>query len=311
MGHIKLNVLVLGGTGFIGSAVVSKWATEEAKIKMLVHHNRNLPVANSAITMIHGDITSFNWSSLNVDPPEVIIHLARISGRNKPGRVMAGIQGYLANQRLIRWMKTLDYPPLVVYASGSLVYGSRGISSVDEDSSLDPISFQRDYILAEYPFLKAMKNDSIPVCIIRPPWVYGPGSWFREYYYERIKKDGFIPQYGEGGNLMSLIHIEDCASQINMIARNGQAGEIFNLVSGDPITHDKFCRVLAEVTGKKINKISDPDLLRKNGKAIYEALTFSIGLKSKHPIIQDFHGSYNNNLKKGLQQVVNDLKQLR
>lgn len=305
MDHLD-NILVLGGSGFIGSAVVKKLSDEGCRIRMLVHRNR--PAGqDSTVEQICGDITRFDWNNLNNDPPDAIIHLARISGGSSPGRYLASLRGQLANRRLIRWLESVEQPPMLIYASGSLVYGSRGTSPVDEDTPLNPASFQRSYMLAELPFLKALKKGRLPVSIVRPPWVYGPDSWFRQFYHDEMEKEGVVPQYGDGSNLMSLIHVNDCASQIIMLARERAAGIIANLVSGRAITHSEFCRLLSGLTGKKIREISSRDLKRKYGKTVHEALTFSADMRSKHTLIRNFQGEYDNDHSVGIRRVLDEL----
>jgi UDP-glucose 4-epimerase len=306
MDNIK-NVLILGGSGFIGSALVNHLIKNGSRIRILVRKQYPVELVKN-VELIKGDITNFDWRSLNDDPPETIFHLARISGVNRPSRFVAGLSGYLANRKLIRWVYTLKKPPLLIYTSGSLVYGSVGTITIDEDAPLNPISFQKSYILAEKPILKALKNNLIPVSIVRPPWVYGPGSWFKQFYYDLISNHDFVPQYGGGENLMTLIHVDDCALQMIMIAQNKQTGVVCNLVSGIAIRHEQFCKILSKLTNKKIKIIQNTEILKKYGKTVYEALTFSSELRSKHSLIQNYKGVYNHNHSVGLTQVLNELK---
>lgn len=281
-------VLVLGGTGFIGSAVIDQLRKSGQNILAAVHRTR--PESESLHT-IRADIRSFNWHLLDENPPKAIIHLARIPGRRKLTRYIAGWRGYLASKKLIRWMKSIKNPPHLVYVSGTLVYGDCDGAVVDETAPLNPIAFQKDYIRAEYPFLEHLGSD-LPISIVRPPWVIGPGSWFQQFYVEPFRQTGKIRQYGDGKNMMSLIHVDDCARQIKEVALTSERGNVYNLFSCEPISHAEICSTTADILQAEISKMSDQQLLKKYGKTVYEALTFSSRITSRHSLIQQSDNRY-------------------
>ena len=280
----KPHVLVLGGGGFIGRAVVADLLGRGCRVTGLV---RNTPLPEGAVS-VRGDIRDFDWRQLEADLPDAIVHLARIPGRRRLSRWWAGRQGKRASERLLRWLESLDRPPHSVYVSGTLVYGDRGTLPTDESAPLHPIAFQRDYVKAELPFLEALGR--LPVSVVRPPWVIGPGSWFQQFYVQAVRYSGKLTQFGAGQNLMSLIQVQDCAAQISAVALGGEAvrGRIFNTCAVPAITHEAFVRLSAEVLGCGITKVSESELRRKYGQTVYEALTFSMDVRSREALIRDF-----------------------
>jgi len=280
---LSKHILVLGGSGFLGKAVIKELTNRGHRITGLY---RKTPLPEG-VTSVQADIRSFQWSRLNNDLPDIIVHLARIPGRRKLSRFIAGLQGKRASHRLIRWMQTLPQAPHMVYVSGTLVYGDRDGRNVTENSPLSPIAFQRDYIKAEYPFLDELSKNKLPVSIVRPPWIIGPGSWFSQFYYYPAKKTGQVTQFGDGTNLMSLIHVSDCASQIADVATQEELNQIYNLYSCPPVTHEEFIKLVAQQTGAEIKKMSSSDLRKKFGKTVWEALTFSMHVTSTKDLIID------------------------
>ncbi len=282
-------VLVLGGSGFIGTEVLRALRRTGATVVAGVRRSRP---EDSQIPTIPLDIESYDWELLKENPPSAIVHLARISGRRKLSRMLAGWRGRRASQKMIRRLKELDNPPHTVFVSGTLVYGDRRGKFTDETAPLQPVAFQRDYIRAEYPFLDAM-NTGLPVSVVRPPWVIGPGSWFQQFYVGMAKKNGRIEQFGDGNQMMSLIHVEDCGSQIADIALHESGGQVFNLLSCEAIKHSEFCRITAHALGADITKVSTTELRRRFGKTVAEALTFSVHAVSNQARIQQFPNRYN------------------
>ncbi len=215
MNNSSPQAMVIGGGGYIGSEVVRTLSARGFRITALHHHN---PVRGDGVRSIKGDLRTFDWSRLEDDLPDVIIHSGRIPGRTWPGRILAGMQGRRANARLMKWLNGIPVPPALVYVSGTLVYGSRGELETDESAPLNPVGFQKYYVQAEYPFLSAAKNGNVPVYITRVPWVLGPDSWFRQFYWRAMQNQHEIPCFGDGENLMSVVHLRDCADLIVRIS---------------------------------------------------------------------------------------------
>ncbi len=277
------HIFVLGGSGFIGRAVISSLQRRGHRTSALIRRS-SVP---GGVETFSGDIRNFDWRVLEKDLPDAIIHLARISGRHKLSRWIAGHQGRKASQRLLQWLKTLDSPPHLIFTSGTLVYGDCGMAAIDESAPLRPIAFQRDYIRAEYPILEVL-GKTLPVSIVRPPWVIGGDSWFRRFYFENAKRDGTITQFGSGENLMSLIHVDDCAGQICEIASRGEPGRIYNICACPAIAQSRFVQLVAERMEAGIGVLPVEKLRQKYGKAVQEALTFSLNVATREPLIRDY-----------------------
>lgn len=274
-------VLVLGASGFIGREVLASLDQQQIGLVAGVHRQ---PAAATNLVCLQLDLRKFDWNQLQTHPPKYIIHLGRIPGRGPLSRRIAGWQGQAASERMVRWLRSLNRPPHVVYVSGTLVYGDRPGVETDETAPLDPISFQRAYVKAEYPFIEAME-EGLPVSIVRPPWVVGPGSWFRQFYMGWYRKRGSIPLFGSGKQIMSLVHVADCGRMIGEIALQEPGGGVYNLYSGVPMQHEQFCEYTAELLNARIERISATVLNRKFGKAVREALTFSLHSVSRQQIV--------------------------
>ena len=277
------HILVLGGSGFLGRAVINELLIRGHRVSGIYHKSK----LSDGVKGIQGNIENFQWALIEKDIPDAIIHLARIPGKRKLSRYMAGIRGKRASKRLLKWASALKKPPHILYVSGTLVYGNLSGKIATEASPLKPIAFQRDYFKAEIPFLDQIKYSQIPISIVRPPWIIGAGSWFSQFYYNPAVRSSEITQFGNGKNLMSITHVDDCASQIVDIAEENTHGEIYNLCSCPPVTHEDFIGIVARETGSNIKIMENDDIRRKYGKTVWEALTFSTHVKSTKKIIDD------------------------
>ena len=301
----KINkVFVLGGSGFIGKHLLEELNKDDLDIKCLVNQSP-LSIESSKIQLIRSSLTQFDWKSLGSNVPDVIIHTARLSGRDKRERKEVACYNAVANQRMLDWLSALVSPPLLIFVSGTLVYGSKGDHKANENSHLNPISFQREYFEAEKPILEALRKRSIPVMIVRPCWVYGPGSWLQAFYLDTLEKKNKIPQYGYGNNYMPIVHVRDCAGMIKYLAYQGEAGNIYNLFSQNTLTQKEFISILAKLTQKEIGKKSLMGLKIRYGHAVYEAFASSLKLETIHPDIFTDYTYYYPGIEDGLKDILN------
>jgi nucleoside-diphosphate-sugar epimerase len=280
----KQNILVLGGTGFIGSALLSELKNNSSRYNVIVLVNKTRPGKGlDAFETVQGDIGSFDLSVTERFRPDVIVHMARKRGRGAAGRLIAAIGGARANRRLISYMKNSIVPPHIIYISGTLAYGDCGNREVTEELPLNPAAFARQYIRAERPFMREVGRGELPVSMLRPPWVIGGASWFKGYYLDTMRDFGYIPLFGRGENIMSFIDVEDCAGLIEHSLANALPGNNYNLfVPGAAIAQKEFTGLLSGISGLPVREFSRSVATKKYGRTVWEAFTFSLNASTIH-----------------------------
>ncbi len=269
----KRTILVLGSNGFIGREFVKELLDNKHKADQYYFLNRTLPAQKiDGVHYFTGDFTHFDWSSLP-SSPDIVVHFARNSSKRgrKWGRLLASIKGYFGNKRLLKFLAKQHKQSRVFYLSGSLMYGNH-ISIVTEKTPLKPISFAKEYIHAEQPFLKNT-NKNIVVSFVRVPWVLGAGSWFEAFYLKKIKTDQTVPIYGEGENQMSFILNQDIAKCLVHLLEQPYH-PVINLAYNYYITQAEFAQLIAHKQSLPVTSIP----LHPFERAIKEAFTSSIKL---------------------------------
>ena len=277
---------MLGGSGFIGTPLVHRLRAAGVRTSCLVHR---APLPVTEIGVLRGSLDRFPWRTLEPDPPDVIFHLARISGRRGIRGAVTRLRNRVANERLVLALASWARPPLVVYVGGTLAYGSRGEEPVTELTPLAPTSFARDYHKAEVPWLRAMRGNDAPVIVARPAWVLGPGSWFEAYYGRFLREERAVPLYGPGDNWMSVVHVEDCAGLLEHTARHALPMSAVNVFAGAPLRQTELAERLERLTAMPIRRVPLHDLERRFGRAVREAFSFSARVGTVH---QALHAAY-------------------
>lgn len=281
----RVRVFILGGTGFIGSALMDIFRKNPCRYQVMMLINKHFPHKDLEMFNTYtGNLGSFDLKLIDEFRPDFIIHMARMRGTGRIGRLIAARSGSIANDRLIKHLKKAEKPPHIIYLSGTLVYGDCGNETVDENHLLKPVSFAREYIIAEKPWMAAMHEKKLPVSILRPPWIVGNGSWFKQYYISSISNYNKINLFGEGCNWMSLIDAEDCAGLIEHSLSNASPGECYNIYAPGCILRQKeFTARISSINGSEVRQLGREQSIKLYGKTIWEAFTFSLLSSTIHP----------------------------
>jgi len=303
------NIWVLGGTGFIGKALINRLSqNSQYLLNLLVH--KNIPYKFlEPFSLFTGNLETFDFTWMEKYPPDIVFHLARLGGSNFITRKLASIKGTKANRRLINFFTSLKKPPIIVYVSGSLMYGNQEMGSwADENSKLSPVAYARYYKLPEIPWIEAQAKNLLDIRFARPGWIIGTESWFKIFYWNYYRQKGKVPLFGDGRQLMSLVQVEDCAGQILNLAENGIKSQNLNIFSGPPVSQEVFANTLASMLNTTMEIIPVKKLKNKFGKIVAEALGSSIPLKTNFPELSNQYTIIYPEIRSMLQKVLSTLK---
>jgi nucleoside-diphosphate-sugar epimerase len=280
-----MKVVLLGGSGFIGSAVLYELEANPSITEIRALSNKRKVHPSEKVHVYRSTLADIDEKMLvGVD---AVVHLARMNARRfgRWGRSWAAVRGAQANKRLLKLLWKHSPQARVIYVSGSLMYGNS--DDARETSPLNPISFAREYVIAERPLLKAIQEGK-NVLLLRFPWVLGKGSWFRTFFLNPALSQGKIPCYGPGDNTMSFVDLRDAASVVVQKLYDDNCG-IQNVAMEDKASQREFVEALSEILGKPIKPWSMKKLEAKQERAVVEAFTSSINLNSD----QDIHLRHN------------------
>lgn len=282
----ETNKWILGATGYVGQLVTQKLFKDRINGNW---SGQLITLGQKTILPWIMERTNFHLFSLNAIPesllekypPSAIYHCARMAGNNDRSRSIAAGKGYRANERLIHLLNDLNPKIPVVYCSGTLMYGNTG-AMVNEDAALQPIAYARAYEYAERPWVRAAESGEMDVRIARPGWILGADSWFEHFFYQPARKTGKVPVYGDGSQFMSIISVEDCAGQLIHLMERGTPNQSANLFGFEPIKQKDFAVLVAQYLQTATMKISASETKNKFGTTVFEALTSSTPVTTKH-----------------------------
>lgn len=263
----KTSMLLLGGNGFLGSAIAKRLADLRCTVHIV---SRNEAEFTHPLIHYHkGTLDDVSLLTKLLPQCETIIHLASTctpsSSESKPSK--EGEENLLP---LLRFLETLSaHSPrqLIFISSGGTVYGNPVQLPVTEDAPFVPLSYHGAGKAAAELFLQGFANSGWPVTVLRPSNIYGPGQTIRPGFgvirtlLEHLKTGTAMQLWGDGTTLRDYLYIEDFVDAILGITHHHVTGT-FNVGSGMGFSLQALIDLAETTTGRSL------DIDKKPARAI-------------------------------------------
>lgn len=132
----------------------------------------------------------------------------------------------------------------IVYSSAAVLYGDQHGASVDEHSKVQPDPLLRTLAQAE----KRVLSGSVPVCVLRAGFVYGPGDQATASLGEQLRF-GRAVYVGDTHAVHNWVHAADLAQAAILAAEKRPAGAVLNVADDDPVSAAGFAALLGAALG--------------------------------------------------------------
>lgn len=268
------KILVTGGSGFIGSAIVKALVKKGNKVRVLDNESRGnskrLDDIKGDFEMIVGDIRDPKVVERSCENIDLVIHLAYINGTEffytKPELVLeVGVKGMVnvLDACIKKNIKEL------MLASSSEVYQTPSIIPTPEDIPLivpDPLNPRYSYgggkIISELLTINYGRKYFKRVVIFRPHNVYGPDMGEEHVIPSLLRRLNklMIPNkiinleiQGSGKETRSFIYIDDFVRGFETLLKKGKNMQIYNIGTMEEISIKKLIKIMGGILGKRIN----------------------------------------------------------
>lgn len=231
MSNSPRTVLVTGGCGYIGSALVPRLArTGYEEIRILDNFSsgtpqalRNLP-EGPRYRFYEADILNRDVLAIALSGVDVVIHLAALAQRplsfSQPDRLQQvnhwGTAG-VVEQCLSEGVERL------IYLSNTAVYGPG--EKADEDSECRPLGPVAQSVMGAEESVRAANVRGLPATVLRVGTVYGsaPVMRFDEFVNRFVYLAGTrrpLTIYGEGSQKRPILHVDDVCRAVEFVLAN-------------------------------------------------------------------------------------------
>ncbi|MBI1780629.1 MAG: NAD-dependent epimerase/dehydratase family protein [Sphingobacteriales bacterium] len=152
----------------------------------------------------------------------------------------------------------------LIHLSSAAVYGTPATLPVKENSALQPLSpYGWHKLLSEQLCREYVQLYGLPVAVVRPFSVYGPGLRKQLLWdiFQRTKQTDAIELWGTGNESRDFIFINDLVRAFESIFKQApMIGEVYNLGTGIEISIRKMAGLFCNMLDKNITVLF-------NGKA--------------------------------------------
>jgi uncharacterized protein YbjT (DUF2867 family) len=246
-----MKVLVTGGTGLLGGALLGLLLAEGHEVRCLVRAEslRTSRLDRLRIVLVHGDASDAQALSRALSGVDALLHVAGI-----------------------------EYAPQVVEAvrrakvGRLVVVGSTSAHSAYEFRSSPKLRME-----------ERVRVSGLDYTIVRPSMIYGS-----ELDKNMHRLLGFLdrspvfPMFGSGENLWQPVYHEDCARGVyEALVRPQAIGEDYDLPGAEPLTYLELIRTAASALGRKPRIVRLPLEPVRRSLVAAERLRLPLPIKSE------------------------------
>ncbi|AYG77935.1 dTDP-glucose 4,6-dehydratase [Streptomyces hundungensis] len=256
-----MDVLVTGGAGFIGSHLVKRLlrADDVTRVTVLdaltyAGHIENLreELHSPRLSFVKGTILDQELVDYYVRRSQVIVHLAAESHVDR-SFYEAGtflMTNVLGTQMLLDAAHRFGVERFV-HVSTDEVYGPLPSGTASERDPLRPtVPYAASKAASDLIALSYHQTFGVPVCVTRSSNNYGPCQHPEKLIplsISRLLRGEQVTLHGRGEHVRNWLHVDDNCAALELVLRNGEPGEIYNIGGGtDMTTRELTGMLLAE-----------------------------------------------------------------
>jgi dTDP-glucose 4,6-dehydratase len=254
-----VKLFVTGGAGFIGSNYVRRVLEEtddEVTVFDALTYAGNL--ANLAgldddlrYRFVRGDVCDREAVSAAMAGHQAVVHFAAESHVDRSiTSADAFVHTNCTGTNVVCDVARQTGVERFVHVSTDEVYGSIAVGSFTETDPVGPRSpYSASKAGSDLIALSYFHTHGLPVVVTRSSNNLGPYQYPEKViplFVTRLLDGLRVPLYGDGGNVRDWCHVEDNCVAIDLVLRQGETGEIYNIGAGNEITNlDLTNRLLA------------------------------------------------------------------
>jgi nucleoside-diphosphate-sugar epimerase len=267
-----MKYLVTGATGFIGGHLIRQLVGAGHDVVALVRDpTAAMDLHDLGVELVGGDILDRSGLDRATAGADGVFHLAawyRVGAHDWSAAEAINVQG---TRNVLEAARDAGVGK-IVYTSTVAVLGDTGRRVVDETYRHDGpwlSEYERTKWLAHYEVAVPMADAGVPLVIVQPGLVYGPGDHsnagdvFRDYLRRRL------PVMPDQGACWS--HVADTARGHILAMERGRPGESY-ILGGECRLWPDVLRLAEEITGVKAPSLTLPPVLARVSALVMKPL---------------------------------------
>ena len=258
-----MKLLVTGGLGFIGSNfiryILGRYSdVEVVNVDAMKYGSNpnNLRDVEERYSFIKGDISDYELMAKAVKDVDVIVNFA---AETHVDRSISNPYSFLQSNvigvfTILEAVRKKNPGAKLVHVSTDEVYGDIIKGSFREEDGLKPSSpYSASKAAADMFVLAYARTYGLHAVITRCTNNYGAYQFPEKLIPKTIIRASMnlkVPIYGTGKNVRDWIYVLDHCEALDLVMREGNRGEIYNVSSGEEKTNLEVVRIILDLMGK-------------------------------------------------------------
>lgn len=252
---MKTTALVTGACGFVGSNLAKTALERGFRVRAT-----DLPSADRAplkgldVEFIPSDVTKKETLGQVVEGMEYVFHPAAVFSYSAPWKLLSGVN-VAGTENLCRSVVEAGDVKKFIQISTVEIYGITPpeLLPTREDAPKRPESpYAKSKLGQERVVLRFHEERGLPVAIVRPGPVYGPGNIYG--VAKMIREPArmlFLPIPASMKTRLPLVNVKDvCGAAFFLAEKREAVGEAYNVVDDTSYTVYDFFKYIAPLLGK-------------------------------------------------------------
>ncbi len=248
-------ILVVGGTGFVGSHLIRRMRKEGLPVRAVVRNPGKAHwLKELGVEVVAGDISDKASLEKAAAGVERVVHLVGII-QEAPGATFKSIH----------------------------VDGTRNLLDAAKKAGVRHFFYQSalgtragaksEYHRTKWQAEELVRASGIPYTILRPSLIYGPGDQFTIRLSEMLKHSPVLPVIGSGKSRTQPIYIDDVVSCIMKAATcDSCLNDIYEIGGPEQLTYEEVTRAIADAMGISRPALHVPLLFMKPIARVLESV---------------------------------------
>lgn len=291
----ETNVLVTGGTGFLGSRLVDVFLAEGAYVRCAGHarggSSRAEPQSKDGLDYVEVDVRERGHLVDATADMDLVIHTAAVTDASSPDeRVRQEEINVGGTRNVLAACRAHDVSRLIHVSSTAAI----GISPDPAAPADEKFAFNLEGLDLGYHVSKRRAEEMVldphastpSVLVVNPGFMFGAhrGEYRGSETITRVLDRRVVP-CTRGG--MSVVHVDDVVQGILAAVEKGRPGERY-ILSGDNVSFREIARTVCQVSDTHRSLVPVPDLVRDVAGFIRDSLP-GVAEDGFHPHL---HGHY-------------------
>ena len=253
------RILVTGATGFTGSHLCERLATEGYAVRALVRDpNRCTALRSWDVEVVPGELRDTASLQRATEGIEVVYHIAALFRQENVSRQEMWETNMQGTKNILDAAIGAGVQRFV-HCSTIGVHGDIKNPPATEETPYGPGDhYQESKTAGERVVLEYMAEDRLPIVVFRPGGIYGPRDLRFLKLIKAIRTRRFV-MLGSGDVLYQMIYIDDLVDGIVLCGTSEKViGNVYILTGDEPVSLNQLVQLIAAVLGVRPPRLRFP-----------------------------------------------------